>query len=114
MSENRLTDDPDIDADVYTDTTFDFDGTVELTQGGRYAVAIQLVAVGGQTSIGIWTGTALVPGTLVTSANAGVDWTFNASWDLGFAVYGSLPAAGGGGGGGNIPTDVTLFESWGF
>ena len=48
-----------------------------------------------------------------SSSDSGSSWAMVTAKELEFYEYG-IEGSGGGDGGGNLPTDVTLFESWGF
>jgi hypothetical protein len=87
------------------DFSFAFDGTVELVQGTRYCAYVKSTV--GSQEVGV-DFTQYSGGKFIFTSNSGGSWTDNVN-SLRFGVYG-----GAGGGGGNIPTDVTLFESWGF
>jgi hypothetical protein len=89
--------------------TFIFEDSVELVEGGKYAVtmatdAISSVRVGKENTSGY------TPGSTVFSVSGGA-WQ-SSPYDQIFGVYGE--AGGGGGGGGPLAVDITLFESWGF
>jgi hypothetical protein len=96
--------------ETYDDFTAVFDGTVELTAGEKYAVIAAVPS--GDVEFARTNFDDYSPGTTVF-ANDGVNFSILGS-DQRFGVYGSAGGGGGGDGGGVIPTDVAMFESWGF
>lgn len=94
------------------DETFIFDGTVQLIQGQRYAVILTCDVA--NVNIKATNASGYTPGGMCLSNDGGADWGDFSGYDLRFNVLGSEGGGGGGGGGGLLPTEETLFESWGF
>jgi hypothetical protein len=89
------------------DRSLFFNNAVTLFAGQRYAVVMETTA--GVIRLIVENTSGYAPGRLVISDDSGSNWTGSASNDTKFRLGGTAL-----GGGGNIPTDVSLFESWGF